>query len=122
MNQTQECQGFVVELVRDEPVYSGCAHLGDCPICHGTGLVTEPLGKCSVPMYWGWGGPAGCCGKPAFGERPEGVYVRVSAWTGRIGRTDGRYAGIVPGLACVKHGGPYPAASTLPQDAHKEQE
>ena len=102
------CQGIVVELRQLTPIYSGCAHLADCPICHGTGVVVEPVGECSVPLYWGWGAPAGPCGKPAYGERPESVYVLGNWWDGKLCRTDWRYAGIVPGLACLEHGGPAP--------------
>lgn len=60
-------------------------------------------GKCSVPM---WQGEIECfCDKDAFGERPEGQRIR-DAYTGRTFRTDGRYDGYIPGLACPDHGGP----------------
>jgi hypothetical protein len=61
-------------------------------------------GRCSVPMWSGYGDPAGCCDKPAFGERPEGkTHTR---YDGFEWRDDGLYAGYVPGLACPIHGGP----------------
>lgn len=61
-------------------------------------------GRCSVPMFSGYGGDAGFCDRPAYGERPEGKTHR--RWDGFEWRDDGRYAGHVPGLACVAHGGP----------------
>ncbi len=61
-------------------------------------------GKCSVPM-WSMGGPAGFCDKPAYGVRPPGKQF-YNIHTQEMLREDGRYAGYVPGLACVGHGGP----------------
>ena len=62
------------------------------------------VGKCSVPMYWGYGAPAGICGELAYSERPESE-VYMNYCSGRMQRKDGRYAGYVPGLACPVHGG-----------------
>lgn len=62
------------------------------------------FGLCSVPM-WCNGMPAGFCDAPAFGERPTCREWR-NAYTGEYHRTDGRYGGYVPALACVNHGGP----------------
>lgn len=62
-------------------------------------------GKCSVPMWMYPGIPAGLCGKAAYGKRPEcKTYWNYSA--NEEMRTDGRYNGYVPGLACEEHGGP----------------
>lgn len=63
------------------------------------------VGKCSVPMWWGYGMPAGFCDKPAYGKPVPGQTYR-DGWTGEIKRLDGRYSGYVPGLACPAHGGP----------------
>jgi hypothetical protein len=60
-------------------------------------------GKCSVPM-WSGGCPDGFCDRPAYGEPPPGKTIR--RWDGYEYREDGRYAGYVPALACVAHGGP----------------
>ena len=67
--------------------------------------LTDGKGKCSVPMQWGYGAPAGFCDNEAYGERPEGETFR-NARTGEEMRHDGKYAGYVPGLACAAHGGP----------------
>jgi hypothetical protein len=69
---------------------------------HHQELNEHGEGKCSVPMWCG-GGPAGFCDRPAFGERPP----CREFWNGNtMQRTDGRYDGYVPGLACPAHGGP----------------
>lgn len=61
-------------------------------------------GKCSVPMWMG-GCPSGFCDKPAYGKQlPSPVYR--DAWTGERFRQDGKYTGLVMGLACPGHGGP----------------
>jgi hypothetical protein len=64
----------------------------------------DGIGRCSVPM-WQMGCPAGFCDEPAYGEPPQCVMYR-DGWTGRRFRSDGRYDGYVPALACVGHGGP----------------
>lgn len=66
--------------------------------------LTNGVGKCSVPM-WQMGCPAGFCDAPAYGERPpcNRIWSHVH---GRYIRTDFKYDGYVPGLACVAHGGP----------------
>ena len=74
-----------------------------CMMTHHQKPDADGRGRCSVPMLMG-GGPAGFCDEPAFGERPDAV--THSRWDGFEWREDGLYSGFVPGLACVKHGGP----------------
>ncbi len=63
--------------------------------------LVDGVGKCSVPM-WRDGVPAGFCDQPAYGGRPPGVeYIGNQ---GEVVRTDGKYAGFVPALACPTHG------------------
>jgi hypothetical protein len=57
---------------------------------------------------WMMGCPAGFCDKPAYGKRPEPEYYYRDGWTGERKRSDCKYDGYVPGLACVAHGGPEP--------------
>lgn len=70
--------------------------------------LTNGLGKCSVPMWMG-GCPAGFCDEQAFGkyvdgERyPHAPHIRQEM---RGRRTDNKFDGHVPGLACPMHGGP----------------
>jgi len=71
---------------------------------HHKALNEQGEGKCSVPMF-SFGGPAGFCDEPAFGERPDSPKV-MNYCTGEMVRDDGRYGGYVPGLACLNHGGP----------------
>lgn len=73
--------------------------------------LTDGVGKCSVPM-WRGGCPAGFCDDPAYGKPLPSPQI-WSAAQGRYVRLDGRYAGYVPGLACVGHGGP-------PMPLHKD--
>ncbi len=55
------------------------------------------VGKCSVPMWSGYGMPAGFCDKDAYGE----PVFSIGHWE------DGRFiAKYVPFLACPNHGGP----------------
>lgn len=70
---------------------------------HHRELNEQGKGRCSVPMWCG-GGPAGFCDCPAYGEQPPGKTIR--RWDGYEYREDGLYAGYVPGLACIAHGGP----------------
>jgi hypothetical protein len=63
------------------------------------------FGKCSVPMFSGFGGEAGFCDEPAYGKPPESPRYYSYA-TMSYHRDDGRYSRYVPGLACVNHGGP----------------
>lgn len=67
-------------------------------------VLTNGVGKCSVPM-WCNGLPAGFCDEPAFGNYVRGETFRNRV-TGEIQRFDGKYAGLVPALACPAHGGP----------------
>lgn len=51
--------------------------------------LTNGVGKCSRPMWWGNGLPAGFCDEPAYGpadHKKTDLYV--------------------PFLACPRHGGP----------------
>jgi len=70
---------------------------------HHKELDDSGVGKCSVPMWMG-GYPAGFCDEPAYGK-PE-PYKLIECADGRTFRTDGRYDGYVPYLACHAHGGP----------------
>ncbi len=58
-------------------------------------LDVDGIGKCSVPM-WCMGMPDGFCNEPAYG-RPEAIIGR---------RSNTRFDGYVPALACPDHGGP----------------
>lgn len=60
--------------------------------CHQTLVNGE--GKCSVPMWDGYGMPADFCNRPAYGERAD--------WH----RDLYRHRAHVPALACDWHGGP----------------
>jgi hypothetical protein len=72
---------------------------------------------CRVPMFFGWGGPAGHCDKQAFGPQlPEKFYNynwnRRDGWTGRL---------IDPwaycyGHACPAHHGPKEGDPIIFQD------
>jgi len=66
-------------------------------------LNEQGIGKCSVPM-WLNGLPAGFCDKEAYGERPNCQMYRDNE--NKLCRTDNRYDGYVPFLACPEHGGP----------------
>lgn len=65
-------------------------------------------GKCSVPMFDGYG-PSGFCDRPAYGEQydfgsgyEDPSWLRPGQWAGGGGRSR-PYA---PGLCCDAHGGP----------------
>ena len=75
--------------------------------------LTNGIGCCSVPM-WMCGYPSGFCDSPAYGEPTQSEKF----WNGREWlRTDGKYNGYVPGLACLGHGGPeHPEGVTLQKD------
>lgn len=65
-------------------------------------VLTDGVGKCSVPMFWGWGGPAGFCDNPAYGKQ-EPKQIRYGEWV----HSEWRFAaGYCPALACYGHGGP----------------
>jgi len=70
--------------------------------------LKDGKGKCSVPM-WIDGCPAGFCDNDAFGKYIDGERYPREHWIKpemRGKRSDGKYDGYVPGLACVGHGGP----------------
>ena len=71
--------------------------------CHK--VLTNGVGKCSVPMWMG-GFPACFCDEPAYGEFRTDGYYYTDPNTGARKYTDGRYGGYVPALACPIHGGP----------------
>lgn len=54
--------------------------------------LIDGVGKCSKPMWDGYGMPAGFCDRPAYGKPTE--------------EGQRRYSGYVPHLACPNHGGP----------------
>jgi hypothetical protein len=62
-------------------------------------------GWCHKAMWWGWGGDAGCCDRPAFGPTPKG------------------YAGVPLSWACPTHGGPpeVPETALLREGAIKRE-
>jgi hypothetical protein len=65
-------------------------------------------GKCRVPMWWGYGGPAGHCGKEAFGEQlPKLVLRDLRGWP------DALYCF---GPCCPDHGGPRAGDPIMFQD------
>ena len=67
-------------------------------------LDSDGVGRCSVPM---WQMGIQCfCDAPAYGNREEPPYYWRDGYTGERKRSDGRYNGYVPGLACYVHGGP----------------
>lgn len=55
--------------------------------------LTNGVGKCSRPMWSGYGMPAGFCDRPAYGKQ-------------RTPRFRGDDLPYTPGLACEHHGGP----------------
>lgn len=66
--------------------------------------LTDGVGKCSVPLWFGTGIPAGFCDRAAYGrQRPFKEYRMAS---GEWRRMDGGFNGYVPALACPVHGGP----------------
>lgn len=70
---------------------------------HHKKLNEQGEGKCGVPLWWGWGGEAGFCDKPAYGVQPPSQLV-YNAYEGGWRRTDGYE--IRFGLVCPDHGGP----------------
>jgi hypothetical protein len=81
----------------------GASHSPECLEEHDD-AIAGVLGLCSVPM-WRSGLPAGICGKKAYGYRPPSRQWMNYA-SGEMMRTDLKYNGYVPGLACSTHGGP----------------
>lgn len=65
--------------------------------------LTNGVGKCSVPM-WMCGMPAGFCDKEAYSKRPPSKTWWNYAANQQM-RSDRRYNGYVPSLACPMHGG-----------------
>jgi len=66
--------------------------------------LTDGKGKCSVPM-WRNNFPDGFCDNDAFGKPTTSPKI-WNAQRGRYERTDFKYDGYVPGLACPMHAGP----------------
>ncbi len=64
-------------------------------------VLTNGVGKCSVPM-WSGGLPAGFCDKPAYGFEEKGQR-RYGDYSSSRGKWEPHY---VPALACYEHGGP----------------
>lgn len=67
-------------------------------------LNEQGIGACSVPMWMG-GAPCGFCDEPAYGIPPKSLRI-FNYGIMEEQRTDGRYDGYVPALACIGHGGP----------------
>lgn len=78
-------------------------------------FIKAQHGTCRVPMWSGAGGPAGFCGKPAFGVYIEGPTFR-DGWTGEVRRLDGKWRGYVHGPCCPDHGGPEETGPRVFQD------
>lgn len=75
---------------------------------------TEALGgKCRVPMWWGYGGPAGHCGNEAFGPQLPREVLRESR-----GISDPAFC---HGPCCPMHGGPKEGEPILFQDGLTEE-
>lgn len=66
--------------------------------------IDTPLGegKCSKPMWFGHGGPAGFCDKPAYGPATEIGKRRTTRY--EMGQPVGSPS--APALACRLHAGP----------------
>lgn len=62
--------------------------------------LVDGAGKCSVPMWSGYGIEAGFCDEPAFGKQPNTPVLPIR-WDGYDPNLP--YAS---GLACPAHGGP----------------
>lgn len=63
-------------------------------------VLTDGVGKCSKPMWSGYGGEAGFCDEPAYGPQEPGQQ-RSGEWT-----RGQWYPSYTPFLACYNHGGP----------------
>lgn len=74
-----------------------------CHSQHHQQLNDQGEGKCGVPMWYGYGGDAGFCDKPAYGKQPPCQEVWNAHW-GQYQRTDGFKSR--SGLVCPAHGGP----------------
>ena len=61
-----------------------------CSDCHKK--LVDGVGKCSKPMWDGYGMPAGFCDEPAYGEQTEENRKVNTSY--------------IPFLACPCHGGP----------------
>jgi hypothetical protein len=68
---------------------------------HHHELNEQGEGKCSVPMWYGWGGDAGFCDERAFGPQTKEYLAGFRYMNPQYNRP--AYA---PGLACPVHGGP----------------
>lgn len=74
--------------------------------------LTNGVGKCSKPMWCGYGEDGGFCDEPAYGpQEPSAEHDgRGGYWeNGRF------YSYYVPFLACYRHGGPKAPDATNPQ-------
>lgn len=88
----------------------GRSHSRECEAEHD--IAINGPGRCSVPMWMMHGLPAGTCDRPAYGMRaPCATFWNYAA--NEQQRTDGRYNGHVPHLACHAHGGPGPNADWI---------
>lgn len=63
--------------------------------------LTDGVGKCSRPQWYGWGGEC-FCDAPAYGRQTRSFLARFSCQPG-IPHTFPPY---LSGLACPDHGGP----------------
>ena len=70
---------------------------------HYQTLNEQGEGKCSVPMWTDEGIPDGFCDDPAYGKQTPRTYRDAN---GEVKRFDWKYDGVVPALACGRHGGP----------------
>lgn len=74
--------------------------------------LTNGEGKCSVPMWRYPGVPAGFCDRSAYGEQEKPKFWYRDRDNNLL-RSDGRYEGYAPGLACYHHSGPKEKVETL---------
>lgn len=81
-----------------------------------TGSNREPTpwepSRCRVPMWWGYGAPAGLCGETAFGHQlPRALLAETR------GHSDWPYCN---GHCCPMHGGPQEGEPIVFQDGLTE--
>lgn len=70
-------------------------------------------GKCRVPMWWGWGGPAGHCGEQAFGPQYPRAYLATKNPIYEF-----EHPTFCSGPCCPKHGGPKEGEPIIFQDGY----